>query len=1168
MDEYSYNAYIHMISPEILRQNLKKATTQTIYARGLDYFRRGKVREWNADEDIENWVVTVEGKVKGSEMYEVVVSLDPMDGACFDLSCTCPYGEDCKHAVALGLAYADSLEQKISNIASAAPHKKVRIISSHAITPNFSGVENEEESRMREALKSLGIAAESVPAHLIEQLVSYQQNNKQPASEIIPLGSAHTHPLSPPFNAEDYFFTLNLYQQYTPRVHQKDNPYQEANITKILARDDITPAQRELLQYIKDGKFAQYQSPPPDPAKLFPLLIKSRFKVYSSYHSYNDRPLVIDIHPVALKAEIIYEPAPMYADTAKVRHDFFLRMPEEYWKNQDLWHENEISVHGDAIIRQLEYRIEFHQLTPPLARIIGRVKPFFDYDSPARKPKYHQARLTGDEVMQFDEIAADASRLLNLTAPLPEFKFENSEIKPVSAFMVDFDNDKQTLHIAPTIDYGNYQQDISESVYESRRTGRTTMQRRPPYEHPDAYIITVKEGVIRCAKADTKKEITFYKELIPKTEVFGFTKTLKCQKRGPKPLNEYFRTAWPALSKFAREKKYPIIFAKDALPLEQSSFHADFAADINVENNWLYFDVACYCADEKVTLEKLLAYLASGQPFWRKDDGTLVEISNREELERLARLLESFHARESGGFEGQLHHASELEYVMTSSPHYNAERAKSFSQFLDRVRSGKPVKSVRLPKKLEKILRPYQKSGIEWLYFLRSHRFAGVLADDMGLGKTIQTLAMIDLEKIKGKPSLVVCPKSLLYNWELEAGKFFPELRVFIYEGSPAERHTLRRNIKKYDLIVVGYGTLKKDVEFFATPKMKFNYAVLDEAQFIKNHATKNAQAVKRLNTDYRLALTGTPLENNVSELWSMYDFLMPGFLGNYERFSKHFHKPIMDYGNTEALIHLRHKVGSFMLRRTKGEVLAELPPKIEQASQCHLSPAQNILYQQILASVRGEVFAAVDKKGFKSAQIHILAGLMKLRQACNHPALLTKEKDWRQYESAKLDMCLELVEEIIEGKRKVLIFSQFTKMLDIVSAALKERGVAHLYLSGKTNNRQKLVKTFNTNPAIPVFLISLKAGGTGLNLTAADTVIVFDPWWNPSVENQAIDRAHRIGQTKTVNVYRLLTSGTIEEKIQALKQKKQQLFDAMVGVSGDMFKKLTWDDVRELFTE
>jgi len=1144
-----------------IRQALREEASPQIYARGSDYFRAGRVSKLSVDEDFSEAIIAVTGKVKGNNLYKVEVDFDFDGESVATAFCNCPFeGECCKHVVALGLAYAESLERE--NKKGVSPRAKKRTIATDA--------DADDEARMREALRNLGIAAEVVPEHLIKELLAYQNRNSSPvpgatAPQVIELPGRI---LPKPFKPDDYFISLSSYQNYAPTFHQKANPYQQASVAKILAREDITAAQRELLAYI-------YQSAPPDFEKLFPLVVESGFPVYRDYyHSYDNRKLAIDVNPTPLKAEIIYEPVRPWSSRqdpdSPTRHDFFLRMPNEYWK-KDPWSGEPFFARGSIVVRDLEHTIEVHRLTPFLANMIGRVRPVFDYENGERKIKARQAELAGADIAQFDTLVADASRMLRLTTPPPDLKLQ-PEPPPVPApgFVVDFDNDAQTLHVAPVIDYGIYRQEVSESVYEAHRADGPKLKRRPPFEHPGTHIITVKDGLIYYANVNEKKEIGLYRTLTHanKAEEFGFTKTLKCQKHDPRSLDEYFRTAWPALAAFAKEKNYPILFTKDKLPLEAAAFRADFSADISDASDWLYFDVDVYCGGERVTLEKLLAYLSSGQPFWRKDDGTLVEISNREELERLARLLESFHAREAGGFEGNLHHAPELEYVMTSSKHYNAARAKSFRQFLNRVQSGKPVKAIHLPKKLIQILRPYQRSGIEWLYFLRSYRFAGILADDMGLGKTVQALAIMALEKNPERPSIVICPKSLLYNWKLEAEKFFPELNVLVYEGPPAEREALRKKITGCDLVVVGYGTLKRDEEAFAESHIKFNYAVLDEAQFIKNHATKGAQIVKKLNADYRLALTGTPLENSVSELWSIYDFLMPGFLGAYERFAKNFHRPIMDAGDRQALEHLRHKVEHFMLRRTKTEVLAELPPKIEQMSQCHLSDAQNILYQQVLAQVRGEVFAAVNKKGFKSAQIHILAGLTKLRQACNHPALLIKEKDWRKYESAKLDMCMELVEEVVEGKRKVLIFSQFTQMLDIVSAALADRGIAHLYLSGKTNHRQDLVNQFNTDPAVPVFLISLKAGGTGLNLTAADTVVVFDPWWNPSVENQAIDRAHRIGQTKTVNVYRLLTSGTIEEKIQALKQKKQNLFDSLVGASGDTFKKLTWDDVRELFAE
>jgi SNF2 family DNA or RNA helicase len=292
----------------------------------------------------------------------------------------------------------------------------------------------------------------------------------------------------------------------------------------------------------------------------------------------------------------------------------------------------------------------------------------------------------------------------------------------------------------------------------------------------------------------------------------------------------------------------------------------------------------------------------------------------------------------------------------------------------------------------------------------------------------------------------------------------------------------------------------------------------------------------------------------------------MPGFLGNHASFVEHFQTPIMKREDKAALHHLRAKVSCFMLRRTKENVLKELPPKVEQIITCELENAQTVLYQEILANVKKTVLNTVEAKGFSRSHIHILAALTKLRQVCNHPALLLKSQDFRQYESAKLKVFEELIHEIIASERKVLVFSQFTSMLDILKSTLEEKSIRHFYLSGKTKDRQALVKKFQSDSTTQVFLISLKAGGTGLNLTAADNVIIFDPWWNPSVENQAIDRTHRIGQSKSVNVYRIIAKGTVEDKMLALQNRKKFLFDNLVGESNDLFQTLTWDDIKSLF--
>ncbi|MDO8512619.1 MAG: DEAD/DEAH box helicase [bacterium] len=1129
-----------LLSPDIINRSAKKYFDYAIFRRGEDYFQRGRVKNIDFEISEDDKTVLVTAKVRGSRSYESSVTFNAESGEILDATCTCPYDDACKHCVATALAFAEKT----------------------AIT-KVSGV---NEVIVKTALKNMGISVEKMPADLLNRILDYQEETqKQPRLFAVPKKVLMPKIPKPP-QPKKFFIKLSHYPYYAPSLYNEDNPHQPASLKRTLDLPQITTAQCELLLLIQEGNFQQYSSAQPDYGKLLPLLAKAEFPVYRENIYTEDTQLDIVIDPSPLQATLKHYSVRQQIDKTKVRHDFYLEMPAKYWKTDESFYGNPFLANNDCAIRDTGTTLELHRLSPLLAKLIARARRDYYSESSKITPPVCTAELTGDEVAQYEQLTADVQQFLKLSAPLPPLSVHVEKNTPRPVFLAHFNNAEQEINVAPAIDYGFYQQDISKDIYLSRRKYDSGLKRVAPWEHPGTHIVDVKDNIIHVAEINADLEINLFSEIMKKNTELGFSEKLRCKKIGTKPLENYLRDGWPKVLAYANEKGYGIIFTQDTLPTEEEIFRADFASQINADNDWLYFDLKCYCGEEKVTLEKLLEFLNSGQKYWKKDDGTLVNVANREELERLARLLESFHAKENGGFEGRLHHAAELEYVMTSSPHYNAVREESFNSFIQQLHRGKPVKKVRLSNNLNAILRPYQKEGIEWLYFLRSFRFAGILADDMGLGKTLQTLVVIDREKISGTPSLVICPKTLLYNWQAEAKKFFPSLKTLVYDGTPTERKEKIKLIKNNDLVITGYATIKRDFDEINREKIRFNYAILDEAQFIKNHATKSAQVVKKIDAGYRLALTGTPLENSVSEIWSIYDFLMPGFLGNYKNFAENFHRPIMDHGDREALEHLRKKVEKFMLRRTKTEVLKELPPKIEQETQCHLSDAQNILYQQILSQVRNDIFKTVKTKGFNNAQIHILAGLTKLRQVCNHPALLIKEKDFRKYESAKLEMCLELVNEVVEGKRKLLIFSQFTKMLDIISASLKDTNTPHLYLSGKTKDRQTLVDRFNNDPAFPVFLISLKAGGVGLNLTSADTVIIFDPWWNPSVENQAIDRTHRIGQTKTVNVYRLLTSGTIEEKIQALKQKKQRLFNAMVSQSGDTFKKLTWNDVKQLF--
>lgn len=468
------------------------------------------------------------------------------------------------------------------------------------------------------------------------------------------------------------------------------------------------------------------------------------------------------------------------------------------------------------------------------------------------------------------------------------------------------------------------------------------------------------------------------------------------------------------------------------------------------------------------------------------------------------------------------------------------------------------------PQSLQGTLRPYQREGFSWMSTLASLGFGGILADDMGLGKTLQVIAFLLSQHEAGcpEPSLVVCPASLVYNWKAEFERFAPNLAVAIVAGAPEERRSRIQAARSYDVLVTSYELLKRDIELYG--RHHFYCHVLDEAQYIKNHSTQAARCVKRVPATVRLALTGTPIENRLSELWSIFDFLMPGLLGGYEAFRHRFEAPIAE-GDEETSARLQCMASPFILRRMKGDVLQDLPEKTESIVYASMEGEQDKLYRAT-ASQLALTLAHQLPGSFAADRIAILAELTKLRQICCDPHLLY---DNYEGESAKLETCLELVSNAVDAGHKVLLFSQFTSMLAIIAERLTSVGIAHHQLVGSTpkEERARLVGSFQTDD-VPVFLVSLKAGGVGLNLTAADIVIHYDPWWNMAAQNQATDRAHRIGQTNTVNVMRLIAKGTIEEKIVQLQEAKRDLADRIIGGEAIGSARLTREDILALLEE
>jgi superfamily II DNA or RNA helicase len=484
--------------------------------------------------------------------------------------------------------------------------------------------------------------------------------------------------------------------------------------------------------------------------------------------------------------------------------------------------------------------------------------------------------------------------------------------------------------------------------------------------------------------------------------------------------------------------------------------------------------------------------------------------------------------------------------------------AQHLREMVQRLQGHTALPEVTLPKSVHAELRPYQQQGVNWLQFLREYGLAGILADDMGLGKTLQTLAHIQIEKDAGRltqPALIIAPVSLMGNWRREAERFCPELRCLVIHGK--DRHEVAGSMMDHDIVIAPYSLLHRDRDRWL--EAQWHLLVLDEAQNIKNANTHAAQVAGELKARHRLCLSGTPMENHLGELWSLFHFLMPGFLGSQKRFGELFRSPIEKQGNPEALQQLRARVTPFMLRRTKALVAHELPPKIETVMRVELAGKQADLYETIRLGMEKTVREALDTKGLAKSQITILDALLKLRQVCCDPHLLKLAAAKKVTTSAKLDQLMEMLPEMLSEGRRILLFSQFTTMLSLIEAELKKRDIPWVKLTGQSQNRDQLITRF-TNGEVPLFLISLKAGGTGLNLPQADTVIHFDPWWNPAVEAQATDRAHRIGQTQSVWVVKLVAQGTIEERILALQDRKaalaENIYSGSVGRKQPLFSE------------
>ena len=591
---------------------------------------------------------------------------------------------------------------------------------------------------------------------------------------------------------------------------------------------------------------------------------------------------------------------------------------------------------------------------------------------------------------------------------------------------------------------------------------------------------------------------------------------------------------------------------------------------VKVENDLLTIDLSKIEFDIK-ELKDIMSKYKLKKKYHRLKNGTFLDLEDNKEIAFFDKLVGGmgldYKDLEEGEIKLPVNRSLYLNQLLQGIKGTEIIKNQEYKNIINNLNQDMLEDEYDLPKTLNAKLRYYQKTGYNWIRTLDAYHFGGILADDMGLGKTVQILSVILSyieESNDSKTSIVVSPSSLTLNWLNEAKKFAPNLKVQVIRGTSAERKRLIENIDKYDLIITSYDLLKRDIQYYK--EYSFRYAIADEAQYLKNSTTQNAKAIKQIKSMSRFALTGTPIENSLAELWSIFDFIMPGYLFNYKDFKTKYETPIVKDEDEKSLKKLKMLIEPFILRRTKKEVLTELPEKTVTVLNNEMDEEQEKLYLTYLAQAKEELADEIENNGFEKSQIKILALLTRLRQICCHPKLFIENYKGH---SSKLDQCMEIVEDATEAGHKILIFSTYTSMFDLLEKELGARNINYFKLTGSTkvDERIKMVDEFNETNNAKVFLISLKAGGTGLNLTGADMVIHYDPWWNLSAENQATDRAYRIGQKNNVQVYKLITKNSIEEKIYELQKRKSELAQNMLSTKTTFVNKLSKEDIMKLFS-
>lgn len=1066
---------------------LQEASSEPVYRRGVQYYRRKKVLKYEETEGGSH----IEALVIGSEPqpYKVVVTIDGVEQ--FKAECSCPYFEEvCKHSVAVLLTHIARANPGIrfdlnEDSRGRDNQNQERAPKAKDLLDDPKGAESEP----MEGRPILGVLVLEKPLALI---VGTVPEEKQGKVNILKVPPEMLNLLDP----ESKIYKLTKYLTMLPQT------------TKGMAGGHRIPRGDEgtvighlsmcaRLVNTADGSSVSFSDTP-----LKPLVVLSE----------------TESGELMLKLEALNEAG------EPVNHPVFFLGQNSWVLSDNAYHSIDLS----PIHRLFQFFDAHGQMTVKLEI----VPKFLAVDLPILM-KRMQVRL--------DETSAPFP--VAITEP-PRVVIKLSERKGVPTAAIGSGPNDVSLEVSLGFKYGDLilQSRDETSAVESEQYTRTMSEK--------GQSVWVKrlwdpEHEVRRFLSNLQPQRTIADRFFFADEAafdtLYYLASEQCQ--------DWEISGWESLKNY-KVRKEPLKL-KAKLSLKKDSFKFDF--DLNCSSN-----------GEMVLFPLVIEALFRNRNYLKLENNEYVRLP----MTTLLSLLKTI--GQSKDTARPLYQALPIAHALDTHE-IEIEADAGFNAFLQKIHNFNSLESLTIPESFHGELRSYQKEGCNWMSFLREYGLAGILADDMGLGKTVQALALLLQHHKNGKrqPSLVVAPTSVVYNWLSEAERFTPQLTTGLFLGRDRGellKQLERESGKKPDVVFTTYGIIRRDYE--TLKNIQFEYLILDEAQNIKNPESVGAIASKSLKSFHRLALSGTPVENRLKELWSLFDFLMPDFLGSYKDFNDTFERPI-EAGMDGAGQKLRKIVHPFIMRRLKSQVEKELPDRTDIIHLCELEDDQRSLYLDVLDECRQKVFNEIASRGIKRSQISVLAALLRLRQVCCDPRLLKNREEAQAAASAKLAALLAMIDEIVDEGHKILIFSQFVEMLTLIRAELEKSGMRYAYIDGQTPAKERLdrVNDFNADEKLPIFLISLKAGGTGLNLTGADYVIHYDPWWNPAVENQATDRAHRIGQTRHVFNYKLITRGTVEEKILALQKKKKELADLVMGGDESVAKELTKEDLEFLFS-